>query len=237
MEKPSRSKGNLLTHTGAGARAGAASLTFHNPPISPNRDMRPENFSRFKANTSNKGFSLIPAEARRKSRNGSFDATEPTSPKVSCMGQIKHKHKKLKNKNQKKLKSTRDSCKLESSPREEKKKPSSAILINSSTLSTRRDFCKLESSTKEEKKKPSSTILRIFRNKKSDNSDVVFDDPDKEASVQIQDRAPSLGQMKRFASGHDYLANFDWTAQTPVASDDQNYHSDERVMGNLTLQP
>ncbi|XP_017981194.1 PREDICTED: uncharacterized protein At1g76070 [Theobroma cacao] len=36
--------------------------------------------------------SLIPKEARRKSKNGSFD--EPTSPKVSCMGQIKCRKKK-----------------------------------------------------------------------------------------------------------------------------------------------
>ncbi|GMJ07875.1 hypothetical protein HRI_004456700 [Hibiscus trionum] len=33
--------------------------------------------------------SLIPKEAPRKSRNGSFDAREPASPKVSCMGKIK----------------------------------------------------------------------------------------------------------------------------------------------------
>ncbi|KAJ4965723.1 hypothetical protein NE237_017572 [Protea cynaroides] len=52
----------------------------------------------------------------------------------------------------------------------------------------------MESSTKEEKKKPPFAILKIFRNKKSDDSDVLFDDPDKEAPVQIQDRAPSLSQ-------------------------------------------
>ncbi|KAJ4973167.1 hypothetical protein NE237_006341 [Protea cynaroides] len=98
---------------------------------------------------------------------------------------------------------------------EEKNKPPSVIFIKSNTQSTRRDLCKLESSTKEEKKKPSSVILRIIQNKnikKSNAFDVVFDDPDKEAPVQIQDRAPSLGQMKRFASRHDFLANFDWTS-------------------------
>ncbi|XP_072980049.1 uncharacterized protein At1g76070-like [Typha angustifolia] len=48
----------------------------------------------------NKGFSgpivpLIPMEARRSKekdrRGGNFETEEPTSPKVSCMGQIKHK--------------------------------------------------------------------------------------------------------------------------------------------------
>ncbi|XVF15980.1 hypothetical protein REPUB_Repub09cG0202500 [Reevesia pubescens] len=38
--------------------------------------------------------SLIPKEARRRSKNGSFDAREPGSPKVSCMGQVKCKKKK-----------------------------------------------------------------------------------------------------------------------------------------------
>jgi hypothetical protein len=45
-----------------------------------------------------KGPSIIPKEARRKPKNGSFDATEPTSPKVSCAGQIKNKKKKKKKK-------------------------------------------------------------------------------------------------------------------------------------------
>lgn len=33
--------------------------------------------------------SILPPEARRKKKNGSFDAREPTSPKVSCMGHVK----------------------------------------------------------------------------------------------------------------------------------------------------
>ena len=34
---------------------------------------------------------LIPAEARRKLKDGGINFQEPTSPEVSCMGQIKHK--------------------------------------------------------------------------------------------------------------------------------------------------
>ena len=37
---------------------------------------------------------MIPKEAPRKSKNGSSDAREPASPKVSCMGKIKCKKKK-----------------------------------------------------------------------------------------------------------------------------------------------
>ncbi|KAK5775023.1 uncharacterized protein At1g76070-like [Gossypium arboreum] len=38
--------------------------------------------------------SLIPKGAPSKSRNGSFDAREPASPEVSCIGQIKRNKKK-----------------------------------------------------------------------------------------------------------------------------------------------
>ncbi|XP_068645090.1 uncharacterized protein At1g76070-like [Aristolochia californica] len=81
MEKPAKSKSGIL------------SFIFLHQPFSPGRD-------KFKAG---KGFSgpiisIIPAEARRKTRNGSFDAQEPTSPKVSCIGQIKHKKKICKGK-------------------------------------------------------------------------------------------------------------------------------------------
>lgn len=40
--------------------------------------------------------SIIPAEARTKPKNGSFEAKEPTSPEVSCFGQVNKKKKKSK---------------------------------------------------------------------------------------------------------------------------------------------
>eukprot|EP00268_Persea_americana_P022829 TRINITY_DN22626_c0_g1_i1.p1 TRINITY_DN22626_c0_g1~~TRINITY_DN22626_c0_g1_i1.p1 ORF type:complete len:242 (+),score=53.83 TRINITY_DN22626_c0_g1_i1:169-894(+) len=75
----------------------ATSFSFSNHPFSPSHDKRQENLSKFKANAG-RGFSgpivsIIPAEARRKAKNGSFDGQEPTSPKVSCIGQIKQKKK------------------------------------------------------------------------------------------------------------------------------------------------
>lgn len=78
-EKPSsKPKSNFLRLL---PKAAQAAVSFQNPPYSPGRA---------------KGFSgpMIPAEARGKSRN--FETTEPTSPKISCMGQIKHKKKMCK---------------------------------------------------------------------------------------------------------------------------------------------
>ncbi|KAK6131031.1 hypothetical protein DH2020_035229 [Rehmannia glutinosa] len=89
MEKPAtKSKYKIL-------RAVQAAVTFQNL-LSPRGDKRADAIThRLKAHH-NKGFSgpilpMIPAEARGKSKN--FEAQEPTSPKVSCMGQIKHKKK------------------------------------------------------------------------------------------------------------------------------------------------
>ena len=81
----------------------SATVTFQNPPYSPGRSGggggggdHHHHYHSHKL----KGFSgpMIPDEARRKPINGgenSFETQEPTSPKISCMGQIKHKKKKV----------------------------------------------------------------------------------------------------------------------------------------------
>lgn len=72
-------------------------VAFRNLPFSPRRDNRADvNPQRFRTHQ-NKAFSgpmvsMIPAEARRKSKNFEIQR-EPSSPKVSCMGQVKHKSK------------------------------------------------------------------------------------------------------------------------------------------------
>ncbi|XP_022139168.1 uncharacterized protein At1g76070 [Momordica charantia] len=58
----------------------ASAVTFHNPPYSPGRGF-----------SGPVKISIIPNEARTKSKNSGFETPEPTSPKVSCIGQIKHK--------------------------------------------------------------------------------------------------------------------------------------------------
>ncbi|KAJ4963322.1 hypothetical protein NE237_023261 [Protea cynaroides] len=207
MEKQVRSRGKNIFPFLPGA------ITFRKPQISPGHDKKPENRSKYRTNAG-KSFSgpitsIIPVEARRKSRNGSFDGAEPTSPKVSCMGQIIQKHKKLKDKH-----------------KNLKKQSHKMVIFKSKPALSPRDSNEHESSPRDAKKKLLPGILRFLQNKKSD-SDAVIDDSDKNRGV--QDKAPSLGQMKQLASGRISLSNFDWTAHVP--SDDRNYHSDEEGGG------
>ncbi|XP_011022278.1 PREDICTED: uncharacterized protein At1g76070-like [Populus euphratica] len=66
----------------------ASPVTFQSPPTSP----RMANTDR---GLSGRIVSLVPKEARRNARSGTFDdAQEPTSPKVSCTGKVKNKSKK-----------------------------------------------------------------------------------------------------------------------------------------------
>ncbi|KAG2692847.1 hypothetical protein I3760_08G071100 [Carya illinoinensis] len=99
MEKQAKPKNKILKFLPRAASA--VVVSFQNPPFSPNTDKRLEIYtSKLKAHHhAGRGFSgpiisIIPHEARRKPKNGetsTFETQEPTSPKVSCMGQIKHK--------------------------------------------------------------------------------------------------------------------------------------------------
>ncbi|KAK9165041.1 hypothetical protein Scep_000232 [Stephania cephalantha] len=142
--------------------------------------------------------SIIPVEARTKSKNG-FGNEEPTSPKVSCIGQIKHKNKICKANSRVNPKSQTPQ---NQKPKQKPKKPSS-------------------DPTEKVPKRSSSSIRNIFRGaisgRKSTNC------------VEIQgnceeSRGPSLGQMKKFASGRSGLSDFDWRK---YCSDDENGHSEE----------
>ncbi|OWM66482.1 uncharacterized protein At1g76070-like [Punica granatum] len=85
MEKPqSRLKGKMLNFL---PRVASTAVTFKSPPISP-RKPPPGSSSR------QAGASVIPKDARRRLKNGSFDAREPGSPIVSCVGQVKKKKNK-----------------------------------------------------------------------------------------------------------------------------------------------
>ncbi|KAE8666436.1 Chloroplastic drought-induced stress protein of 32 kD [Hibiscus syriacus] len=174
------------------AVSAVVSVGFQNPPFSPSRDKR--------AISAGKGLlhcpivSIIPDEARRKAEAGTMETQEPTSPKVSCIGQIKHKKNIRKAKRY--LKAVSESTHKYSSPREIKKQ---------------------------------------------------------EKELGDDDSAPSLGQVKRFASGSDGLASFDWTANIAehveadqhrdfYSYEEEREHSDleEEVMvpfTGLALQP
>ncbi|KAI6671551.1 hypothetical protein NL676_006436 [Syzygium grande] len=81
--KPSKLKGMLLKFLPKRAPA----VTFQSPPISPRKATPGKALSVPAA-------SIIPKDARRRLKNGSFDAREPGSPIVSCIGQVKNKKKK-----------------------------------------------------------------------------------------------------------------------------------------------
>lgn len=204
----------------------ASAVTFQNPPFSPSKEKRSSDAThKIRKGFSGPMISLIPAEARYKSRSSSFAAHEPTSPKISCMGQIKHKKKMCSsNKQNHKSLPPRDhqfishSTPLEQINNSKKPKVFKSTQSFTEVKKTNERVLKSVQSFNEEKKKKGIVIRNIFARpavKKGDNS---------------VDRAPSLGQIQRFSSGRNSLSNFDWTAVqiAPVETDhDRNYHSEE----------
>ncbi|KAF8022656.1 hypothetical protein BT93_F0235 [Corymbia citriodora subsp. variegata] len=196
---------------------------FQNPPFSPSRDKRSssELINRTKCRLRShvgKGFSgplisLIPKEARAKNENDrDFDANEPTSPKVSCMGQIKHKNKTEK-----------------SWPSSADKRSSFSSSASSSFSKLRRDVDKPpRPGNSHELKKQSSTLKRIFNRARGGNKKKPTDTSRNNCRKPplLVDRAPSLSQMKRFASGRDAMASFDWSAEvgSVLDADHRDYH-------------
>ncbi|XP_059460548.1 uncharacterized protein At1g76070 [Corylus avellana] len=205
MEKQAKPKNKILKFLPRAASAVAVS--FQNPSFSPSRDRRSEIHLNKLRNHAGRGFSgpmiisMIPDEARRKTKNGGFDSQEPTSPKVSCMGQIKHKKEMIK-----------------------KAKRTAPAPLPPKKVTTKTKG----SSPPRELKKHASAIRRIFGAgaKPGRKSDASVDYNNKPV---VPDRAPCLSQMNRFASGRDHsLADFDWMAEiAPIHRDHRNYYSDE----------
>lgn len=172
-----------------------SAVNFHNLTVSPGRDKRSENTHRHKA-IAGKGInpvrSLIPAAARRRPKNESQE--EPTSPKVSCIGQIKHE--KMTNKGQIK--------RVSWLPQETKP---------------------VSQQAPHQVKKHASKLMRLFAGSKAGRGSNVSGGE----KPKLPEKTPSLSQMKRFASGRDTLAGFDWTAHqiAPVEFDHSDYYSDE----------
>ncbi|XWS24540.1 hypothetical protein CRYUN_Cryun28dG0111600 [Craigia yunnanensis] len=192
MEKQAKFKNKILKFLPKAASA--VSVIFQNSAFSPGRNKRSDNYTSKYKTYAGKGFSgpiisIIPDEARRKSKSETFETQEPTSPKVSCMGQIKHKKKIKKAKRVSPSKGLKPVSDQFPSPREVK----------------------------------ASKLRRIFSMakpaRKSDTSS---------NKTELPDRVRSLGQMKRFASGRDAFANFDWMDQiAPMEADHRDYYSDE----------
>ncbi|XP_004499311.1 uncharacterized protein At1g76070-like [Cicer arietinum] len=150
--------------------AAAITVTFQNGPFSPGRDHKfrsDNNTNRWQKTHFGKGFSgpMIPPEARTKPKG---ETQEPTSPKISCMGQIKHK----------------------------KKHHNIA-----KTLPTHGDNSAASTPKDTEVKK--SKFQRMFSHRSK--SKFAAKKPD-----EFVNGAPPMGEMRRFASGRESFANFDW---------------------------
>lgn len=194
----------------------ASVVNFQNSLNSPKKDKRCENnVTRFKSNlgkgySSGPLYSMIPPEARRNSKNSNSGAPEPTSPKISCMGTIKH-NRKLVTKNSV-ISFPPESNGSKTGAKQEKK--------------TRPPPIQKAMSFSEGKVKKQSAFRSIFGGGKQTgrNSDASADD----SKPPLPDRAPTLTQMRMFASGRDTFVNFDWTAQIAlVDSEKSKYFSDD----------
>ncbi|MCD7457139.1 hypothetical protein HAX54_034327 [Datura stramonium] len=185
-EKPAKSKKNIiLKFLPKAAAAAASAVTFQNHPFSPGREKRFHHHN-------HKGFSgpiisIIPAEARSRKSNNETNQ-EPTSPKVSCIGQIKQR-KKQKNK-----------------------------IIKTPVVILEKIPSKKKSSR--------SNFRNLFQ--RGRKSDADHDDVSLSSSHDVQNRAPCLSHMKRFASGREgNLSNFDWKNVQITPEDHRKYYSDD----------
>ncbi|XP_047323584.1 uncharacterized protein At1g76070 [Impatiens glandulifera] len=207
MDKPpARPKSKLLKFL---PKAAPSAITFHNPPFSPGRsEQHPP--TKHKPPHPRSGLSVIPSGATHRKNHpknsGDFENQEPTSPKISCMGQIKIKH------NTKKI---------------NKKEIDKPKHIKSAAASHKQHVLKRifgggggggGGGTK-----PS------FRKSKSDMSAAVSS-----SKMSPPNRAPALSQMQRFSSGRESLAGFDWTVHLAPEKVEHrrreltiNYYSDE----------
>lgn len=167
MEKPSKLRIKILKFL---SQAAAPAVTYKSPPPSPRNPI----------------VSIIPKETSRKPRNGSstFAAKEPTSPKVSCMGQVKG------NNNNKKKSKPKPKLVCPPPPQEG---TSLALCI-----------------PKEKTFKVSKVIPKVLiKQGKTKDDGVVIATSSSSRSSRGPERVPSLGQMKRFESGRRVLSDFD----------------------------
>ncbi|KAI3696045.1 hypothetical protein L1987_79054 [Smallanthus sonchifolius] len=187
-----------------------SSVTFQNPPIfSPAKDKRPSE----KTHKSNLGIgfsgpvvSIVPSETRRKIKNDSKYKLvyEPTSPRVSCMGQVKCKHYR----------------KLTGTGKLITNKPTNKFSRTTSytparTYITEEDQEKgIKIDPVVEKSKKKSGILSLFRCGSRRMPDAT------ENMSKTALTIPKAPCLKRFSSGRDAFMSFDWTTQVaPLAGE------------------
>ncbi|XP_010471756.1 PREDICTED: uncharacterized protein At1g76070-like [Camelina sativa] len=198
----------------------AMSFGHRVPPFSPGRDLHHNHHSSAASNKMFFSGPMVPlvsnaARVRRNKNDSVWD--EPTSPKVSCIGQIK-------------LGKSSNKC-----PTGKKKKAAASLIPKVSKTSS--------SLTKEDDKGHVSKIKRFFSfssantaSRKSHPTAISAADEHPVTMVSAAAAVPSLGQMKKFASSREGLGGFDWAAEMKLGEDSpadhhRGYYSDDDTRG------
>ncbi|KAJ0255903.1 Uncharacterized protein HA466_0089450 [Hirschfeldia incana] len=198
----------------------AMSFGHRVPPFSPGRDLHHHQHNTTSSSSSNKAYfsgpmvPLVPKAARVRKNKSDAVWSEPTSPKVSCIGQIK----RVKSKRSSSPKKSRAAI-----PKIPKKTSSSSL-------------------TKGDEKGRPSMIKRLFsftsaagggNSSRKSHPNAVAEHP---VTVVSSAAVPSLGQMKKFASSREGLGGFDWAVEMKREEEspaDRGYYSDDERRGGF----
>ncbi|KAG7597694.1 hypothetical protein ISN44_As06g020310 [Arabidopsis suecica] len=177
----------------------ALSIGHSAAPFSPGRDFRQYRTT----STANRGYffssPLVPTAARvRRSTKNEAVFAEPTSPKVSCIGQIKLAKPKCPEKKIKAPKNLKAASSLSSCVIKEED--------NGSFSKLKRLFS-----------------MRSYPSRKSNSTAAEREHP--AAAVEAVTVAPSLGTMKKFASSRDALGGFDWKREQSQSDHRRGFYS------------
>ncbi|KAF5454620.1 hypothetical protein F2P56_024270 [Juglans regia] len=189
MKKPSKLRSILFKFLVVPHAASAINFQFQTPSLSPAKISAGAGRSGSSGSTS-PFVSIIPPEVRRKKKNGSFDAREPTSPKVSCMGHVK------------KTTSSNPKRRVSSLP------PQPQALTMRNVSCTPNKEGKIKKMIKQQEVVKIDCFVGRKRGGKPDGTSC----PEKPRVPEqvVQAPRPSLGQIKRFSSARRALSSFDW---------------------------
>nr|XP_043635216.1 uncharacterized protein At1g76070-like [Erigeron canadensis] len=207
-----------------------SSVTFQSPPIySPAKDKRSSEKTGHKSNLGI-GFSgplvssMIPVDTRRKIINKKSDygiVYEPTSPRVSCMGQVRCKYQKDK------LQTAKNTL------------PANKVIRLIDTRTHNFDDHHEETpKTGTNKSKKKLGFKKIFSGVSTFTPKSVrknIKDISKGPLYLDDNKVPNLSTMKRFTSGRGKFSSFDWTKE--VARMDGEESDDEQLQHDVIVMP
>jgi hypothetical protein len=176
--------------------------------------------------------SIVPPEARggggRRKRPG-YVTPEPSSPKVSCIGQIKRSNSRRQKKVNPSCGKGGGACPLPPRPPAEDKKPCSRTSSSRGSLVKRMPFFRRSRSRPRSRAASSKDGLIVVGDGKESDGDSAVADP-----------APppppmGLGQMKRFTSGRAAFQDFDWREEERTTGRDSDEDDDGFVAHSAPL--